>query len=264
VEKPNDSRIGIPIIEKAVSGYCRNNELNRIKEYDDLEIYGFPLFGVASADDEMFGALKEESVVGNHHLSPREWLPTGKSVISYFLPFSKKVRKANRTMGQPAKEWLYGRYEGEIFNNALRGYLVRWFQDKGYKSVSPALDPRFRVINIRSNWSERHVAYIAGLGTLSLSCSLITKNGSAGRLGSLIVDADIAPTLRPYKAMDDYCIHCGSCISRCPPLAITEKGKDHLVCMGYCDRTLERYRPRYGCGKCQTAVPCEDRIPRKR
>ena len=98
---------------------------------------------------------------------------------------------------------------------------------------------------------------------MSLSCSIITRRGSAGRLGSLIVDSDLEPTIRPYKEKDEYCLHCGLCIPRCPPLAITEAGKDHAVCKGYCDRTLERYRPRYGCGKCQTAVPCEAGIPSK-
>ena len=40
-----------------------------------------------------------------------------------------------------------------------------------------------------------------------------------------------------------------------------ERGKDHAVCSEYLDRVKVRYSPRYGCGKCQTGVPCEHQIP---
>ena len=30
------------------------------------------------------------------------------------------------------------------------------------------------------------------------------------------------------------------------------------------EETKKKYAPRYGCGKCQTKVPCESRIPGKR
>jgi epoxyqueuosine reductase QueG len=225
-----------------------------------LRIFDKPLFGVASADDPLFGELKKASVVGWHHLLPTEWLSSGKSVISYFLPFTKRVREANRLMGLPAKEWLYGRIEGERFNMALREFIVHQFIKERHEALAPALDHRHTVTDRRSNWSERHIAYIAGIGTFSLSCSLITRLGSAGRLGSVVVSAEIAPTPRPYRSLYEYCSNCGCCISRCPPLAITEHGKDHVVCSDYLDRIKIRYSPRYGCGKCQTGVSCESQI----
>jgi epoxyqueuosine reductase QueG len=248
-------------IENAAADFIDESSFNRIEELGSLKIYDHPLIGVADADDPLFLRLKEEDAVGPHHMLPQEWLANAKSVISYFLPFTKEVRQANRTLGLAAKEWMYARIEGEKFNNALREYLVQQLLAKGYQALSPGLDKRFNVINRRSNWSERHVAFIAGLGTFSLSRSLITRNGSAGRFGSLIVDSLIEPTPRPYTAVDEYCTKCGTCILRCPPLAIDEQGKDNAVCGDYLDRVLTRYRPRYGCGKCQTGVPCEHMIP---
>jgi epoxyqueuosine reductase QueG len=248
-------------LTKAASDFCLQSPLNVVNELDSMQIFDQPLIGIASANDPIFDELTEAIVVGSHHLSPKDWLASGKSVISYFLPFTKRVREANRFLGLPAKEWLYGRIEGERFNVALREFVVRLFTDADYDAIAPALDGRYKVTNRRSNWSERHVAYIAGLGTFSLSCSLITKLGSAGRLGSVVVNADFAPTPRSYQSVDEYCTKCGSCISRCPPLAITEHGKDHVVCSDYLDRVKIRYSPRYGCGKCQTAVPCESQIP---
>jgi epoxyqueuosine reductase QueG len=248
-------------IVQAAEEFCLQSPLNVVNELDALRIFDPPLFGVASGDDPLFEALKEDGVVGPHHLSPAQWLATGRSVISYFLPFTKRVRETNRLLGFPSTEWLYGRIEGERFNAALRELIVRQIMDARHDALAPALDSRYKVTSLKSNWSERHAAYIAGLGTFSLSCSLITTAGSAGRIGSVIASAEIAPTPRSYQARDEYCAKCGACMLRCPPLAISEGGKDHAVCSAYLDQVRARFDPRYGCGKCQTGVPCELRIP---
>ena len=251
-------------IEQAIQQFLLKSPLNTVEELDHLQIFDNPLLGVAGMQDPLFACLKEEDAVGPQHLSPQQWMSSSQSVISYFLPFTKRVREANKSMGQPAQEWLFGRIEGQLFINALCQFLVDWFIEKGYEAIAPSLDNRFKIIHRRSNWSERHVAYIAGLGTLSLNCSLITKRGSAGRLGSVIVSAPLESTPRSYTNRYENCTQCGACIRRCPPLAISEKGKEHAVCSDYLDRVLVRFHPRYGCGKCQTGVPCEDRIPVRR
>ncbi len=248
-------------IQQVVNNFLDVNPLNRVAGWGEVPIYDYPLLGVAAAEDALFSSLKEETAVGPQHCSPAEWLPDAQGVISYFLPFSKKIREANRRQGIASDEWMIGRIQGEEFNNALRDELVNYFAATGYTAISPARDSRFTVINRRSSWSERHIAYIAGLGTFSLSRSLITRCGSAGRLGSVIVNFALTPTNRNYTKQDEYCSNCGACILRCPPLAITEEGKDNAICSAYLDRVLARYRPKYGCGKCQTGVPCEDKIP---
>jgi epoxyqueuosine reductase len=248
-------------IEEAAASFTEKSSLNKIEALGALKLFDAPLLAVAHAYDPLFTRLTEEDAVGPQHLLPQEWLEGARSVISYFLPFTKTVREANRTLGVAAKEWMYGRYEGEQFNNALRKHLVEQLENKGVKVVSPGIDPRFTIVKRRSNWSERHVAFIAGMGTFSLSRSLITRHGSAGRIGSVIVDVSIEPTTRQYTAIDEYCVKCGACILRCPPLAINEQGKDNAVCSDYLDRVFARYKPRYGCGKCQTSVPCEFKIP---
>ncbi len=249
-------------LRQAMADFLQQSPLNVVEELGNMRIYDAPLVGVASPEDPLFDTLKEEHVVGPHHLSPKVWLPEAGSVISYFLPFTSDVREANRTEGLPASQWLYARYEGEIVNNAMRRFVVEWFQQQGYQAVCPVLDGRFAVAGRRrSNWSERHVAFIAGLGTFSLNRSLITSRGSAGRLGSAVVSARLQPTSRPYRKYDEYCTQCGACIHRCPPEAITEQGKDNDLCSAYLDAVLEQFHPRYGCGKCQTNLPCEDRIP---
>lgn len=107
----------------------------------------------------------------------------------------------------------------------------------------PASDPRFESVtkpdadraekwqgaSYTSNWSERHVAFVCGLGTFGLSKGLITEKGIAGRLGSLIVSEKFAPRTREYTDIYEYCTRCGACIRRCPAGAISlENGKEHL------------------------------------
>ena len=242
--------------------FLDKSPLNRVKELGIERIYDIPLVGAARAEDPLFTRLKEPDVVGEAHLLAADWLPEAKTVISYFLPYSWEIREANRAPGLPAKHWLYGRIEGEEVNNALRRHLVEEMRQRGYKAVAPMLDPRYSVKNKKSNWSERHVAFIAGLGTFGLSKSLITQKGCAGRYGSLVVDAEMEITPRAYEGVYEYCNYCYACIPRCPAEAIREEGKSIPACSDYMDREIHpRFAPRYGCGKCQTAVPCEDSIP---
>ena len=243
--------------------FCQTQPQNFVPDLAGMQIFDPPLLGIAHAADPLFEELKLDSAVGPRHLSPREWLDEGVSVISYFLPFTEAVRKANRVNGLPALEWLYGRIEGEQFNKSLRQFLSTQLAAEGYTTLIPVDDPRFQVIDRRSNWSERHVAFVAGLGTVSLSASIITERGSAGRLSSLITTLELPATQRTYQKIDEHCSHCGMCIKRCPPLAINRTGKDHAVCGPFLDRVLQLFQPRYGCGKCQTAVPCEASIPRQ-
>lgn len=226
-----------------------------------LQLWDLPLVGVASADDPLWETFKSPDAVGSHHLTPREWLPGAKSVISYFLPYTARIREANRIKEVTATEWLYGRWEGEQFSEALRKIIVNLLEKAGYHAVAPALDTRHEVVELRSNWSERHVAFAAGLGTFSLSRSLITKLGSAGRCGSVITDLILTPTPRAYTDINEYCTNCRVCAKRCPPQAFTESYKDNAICMVHIRKEKERYNPRYGCAKCQAGVPCESRIP---
>jgi len=254
----------------AINDFVSKSPLNGVEKLSLENIFDQPLIGVAAADDPLFEKLKDPAVAGENHLLPGEWLPSAKAVLSYFLPFSEKVRRANRKPGLPAEEWLYGRIEGQQFNEALSKQIAALIREKGAaEALIPALDPRLAVSDqLVSSWSERHVAYIAGLGTFSLSRSLITAKGCAGRYGSVITSLELPPTRRDYTEPFQYCSFCGECLERCPSRAIEpvgeerKAGMDRSTCKDYLDTKIRsRFKPRYGCGKCQTAVQCEHQIP---
>jgi epoxyqueuosine reductase QueG len=85
----------------------------------------------------LFIKLKEPEVVRPGHLTPAEWLPEARSVISYFLSLSQKVREANYSDGLPALEWVYGRWEGEECNNGVKKLLIDLLEKSGETAVAP-------------------------------------------------------------------------------------------------------------------------------
>ena len=124
-----------------------------------------------------------------------------------------------------------------------------------------------------STWSERHMAYAAGLGTFGLSDGLITARGIAHRCGSVVVNAKWPASPRRFRDHHEYCSYmrdesCGVCIERCPAGAIGPDGHDKDRCSEYFEVRLAEWTKRPGymgeyvaCGLCQTGVPCESCIP---
>ncbi|MDF2523485.1 MAG: 4Fe-4S ferredoxin [Clostridiales bacterium] len=243
-----------------------------------MKMFEAPIFAFGEAEDEGFKSLKDPTAIGEHFLLPQEWLPNAKTVISFFLPFTEAVKKGNsKDLTWPSQEWLHARIEGQAFQNKLLDYLKAKLINAGYNSVVPSADKRFwsksgikkdaansedASASYTSNWSERHVAFVCGLGTFGLSKGLITIKGVSGRLCSIITELDISPDKRAYKDVYEYCSRCGACVRNCPVNAISiENGKNHIICSAFLDRTKEMLKPWYGCGKCQVKVPCESCIP---
>jgi len=255
-------------------------------EFVGLQLYDSPIMGFASAEDPLFTKVyKQAGVIHPEYLAPEEWLPGAKTVISFFLPFTKAVTESNRyktdepyTPGIPQRcsiPWLHARIEGQLFVDKLTDHLQRLLEGGGFETVCPTTSGKLRMIEpFVSTWSERHAAYAAGLGTFGLSKGLITEKGMAGRFGSVITNAPFQPTLRPYSNPFEYCTMCGACMAKCPAGAIDKDrgcalGKDQLLCGAYVKGSYlpahgANQRIRYGCGKCQAGVPCESRIPPRR
>lgn len=253
-------------IQERLSAFIIENPLNFMEPHNNMKIYDTPLLGVSSGDDPYYYTFVKPEIVGPDFLPPLAWLPGARSVISYFLPFTKELRHTNRKPGPPSQEWISARIDGEKFNNEIRHFLAGLIEEMGFSAISPGIDPRFSVKNRVPNWSERHAAFVSGLGTFGLHRGLITEKGTAGRFGSVVTTLALPPTRRKYEGYSDYCLYltrgkCGACMKRCPANAFTSEGKDNQICSDYLDKILAEHAPRYGCAKCNVHVPCEHRIP---
>jgi epoxyqueuosine reductase QueG len=263
----------IKALKEKIASFCETDINNTLP--DGRRIFERPLVGVASASDPIFEGFCEEEIIGAAFKPPACWLPDAVSVISYFLPFQAHIRSSNYGNPSPSLEWLHSRFLGESFNCKLRQFIVDEIEAAGGKAVAPLLHQSyFSDYNIfSSNWSERHVAYAAGLGSFGLHRGLITESGVAGRFGSVITNLKLETTPRPEGSHYQNCPFlvdgsCGVCISRCPAGAITECGKDKSKCYQYMfiEDHVKLQREQFGyahsvCGKCQVDVPCEARIP---
>ena len=268
------------LLEKARE-FLRDEALNYVTEADALapeaagiKLFDEPIVGVADVDDELFEKLKEEGVIGPHYLGPKDWMADSKRVVSFFLPYSEDVRKANRPAwtGEPPVQMVHGRVQGQKCINSWADKVVDFVRAQGFKALIPMEDGRFEHHLtpkeeggkcFTSNWSERHTAYICGLGTFGAAAHIITEKGASGRFASFITDAEIDVDVRPYTGLYDYCTHCGACMRRCPGSAICmESTKEHPKCAGALMHVVEKYGT-FICAKCQTGVPCESCIPPK-
>lgn len=266
------------ISEKVLSGSINFVTAENAAHTDliGMKFYEQPLFGIADANDPMFEALRRDVIKNDGYLLPGDIVPGARSVISWFLPFSEDVRRDNsRSLTEFSDAWRQARVEGQETVFALGSAIVDALAAEGYSAVQPSQSAFFKMLApFCSNWSERHTAYIAGLGTFGLSKGLITKLGMAGRIGSVVTDAPMNKTCRGYTSPFEWCSMCGACAKRCPALAIdpsrgVANGKDHTVCQPYLGTSGvlqpcgKGEKQRYGCGKCQTGVPCEHMIPEK-
>ncbi len=278
-------------IAKEIKNFVKRSPLNRMAGSEKDIYFDEPLVQFADGADPLFEEYK--TIIGAEHLKPREALalsekvdpaslPAHISVISYILPIAEATRKTNRLETKvPSRYWSHTRYYGELLNDAVRKHLVEFLKAEGYKACAPALPGGILKMfrnekGMYSNWSERHMAYSAGLGTFSLSDGFITERGIAHRCGSAVVALELTPS--PRKAAGPYanCLFyagekCVACIKRCPAGAITEKGHDKNKCREYLNSI--GYNPQqaydvnksvFGCGLCQTKVPCEDSNPTKK
>jgi len=276
-------------IEEFIKTYVAESPENRLSQIDDSPIFEEPLVGFAAGEDPLFQHYKE--LIGPFHFTPKEILErslslasgghatkTGEvSVICWALPIAANTRASNaKRKSQPAPRWSDTKYYGERFNQSLRAALVSFLADKGHFAVAPALSPLFTLSlpepgGWTSNWSERHALYAAGMGTFGLSDGFITERGIAMRCGSVVVNLGLPATPREYRSYTENCpffadSSCGVCIRRCPAGAITAAGHDKGLCFSYLSGALAHLGQGYGenplaCGLCQTAVPCESRIP---
>lgn len=228
-------------------------------ERNTLSRWGEPLVAYAAARDKLFAELSP--AVSPTHALPTDFLASARTVVSYFIPFDPSIIHSNIAGRYSSRAWAMAYLETQQLIKDLNVHLQSVIERQGYETVLVPPTLNYNQEKHVCDWSQRHVAFIAGLGTFGLNNMLITAKGCGGRIGSLITSMEVPATPRPA---DERCLYkarggCSQCIKRCPGTALTDSGYDRFACYAYCLESAGQY-PELGnhdfCGKCLTNVPC--------
>jgi len=229
------------------------------------DTWGEPVFAYASARDPKFAELKD--IIGNHHKLPLDILPDARTLIAYFVPLSERIASSNAGGRMASAEWARAYLQTVDLIKSIEKGLVHHVALEGWTVAKTADHRSWDPDTMKCDWSHRHAAYIAGLGTFGMNRALITGKGVCGRIGTILTDAYIEPTPRPDV---DYCLYkrdgsCGLCIPACPVSALDGSGNyDNRKCLEFTEENAE-FHKKIGyadvCGKCMSGMPCSTCAP---
>lgn len=242
---------------------------------DDIATsWGEPLVGFASADDSYIQSLPK--LIRKGHGAPREVLDDASIIVAYFVPFTRELAKTNLTdTGLASPEWARAYEETNAMFKFLNEALITFLRTRGYDGgVSPKAST-FYQDELVSDWSQRHFAYAAGLGTFGVNNMLITKRGCCGRYNTVVTNLDVEPD---GQTEGEHCLYkkdgsCLICVKHCPIGALSAEKYNRHLCYELCKKNASihtefgsSYLDESGdgasgrgsevCGKCVTQSPC--------
>lgn len=247
--------------------FIANEIKNIVKSSNVSTTYRTPLVCFGDAQNPLFNDLK--NFIDEDHYLPSDLLENGKTVVSFFIPFSEDIAYGNIKNDITTKEWAYAKKDTEGVIDEIIAEMKIKLSDIGINvSNNPSKAP-YTSDNFIHKWSQRHVGYICGLGNFGLNHLLITESGCAGRYGSFVIDAKT-----DYNSVvsEEYCLYkvdksCGACVKNCPSGALNYDGIDKVKCSSSMDVINEKYydgiKALKSCGKC-IALPCALKRPTKK
>ncbi|MBU0757169.1 MAG: epoxyqueuosine reductase [Nanoarchaeota archaeon] len=249
-------------IKNFVTGFVKN--YSTIKKTKTT--WKKPLVAYADANDPIFKDLKQ--IISSDHLLPEDILPAAKSVIAFFIPFDEKIPKSNVSGKNCSIEWCYAYIETNQLIIDINDTLKDFLKQNGFDAAVTPPTHNFDEERLISNWSHKHVAYIAGLGKFGVHQLLITEQGCCGRLGSIVTEVKVKATMR---SNNEFCLFrtkgiCLACVNKCVNGALQKDSYDRHKCYEMClenDRFHEKLGTTDICGKCSTIVPCSFINPNK-
>jgi len=248
------------LIEKSIKNYIREYSLSQKL----ASAWSIPIVKFADANDPLF--LKLKSIIGKTHNSPQELLEHAKTVITYFIPFDESIVLSNIGGVYSSRDWAIAYVETNHLIEDLNKHISQTLNYEGFKTKILPPTHNFDENKLISDWSHKHVGYIAGLGKFGVHKMLITEKGCCGRIGSLITDAAFTPSKREDN---EFCLHyhdksCLKCVNNCSFGALKKKSLNRHKCYEIC-LLNSKYYTDLGlvdvCGKCCCIVPCSFRNP---
>lgn len=235
--------------------------VEKVTELNRPDLFRTPLVAFSSASDPKYAELK--SIIGPWHCFPTELLPDAKSVISYFVPFTKEVVSQPKTVTDGAALWSEAYQEINAYFDEINHALASYLKDQGYQAETIRATHTYDPKDMKSLWSHRSAAVIAGLASLGANRLAITAKGSGGRFCTVITSALLEPNSTPAPQRCPYLQNggCGLCFKACPVGALRPDGMNKFACQDELNKNQDKLRKETNlvsadtCGKCISVCP---------
>ena len=224
-----------------------------------------PIVGFVADENPLFMKFKE--IIRPTHATPGELLPGARSVVVYFLPLSEKLHQENAEAGYYcSRSWALAYIETNDLIGDLNNHMRSELELSGHRVALIPPTHHFDQTTLVSDWSHRHVAYAAGVGTFGIHRLIITEQGCTGRLGSFITDfpLEASPPLEGEFCLQKSGIDCLRCVTRCRYGALDANRYSRHACYRQLlinDAYHQDLNLTDVCGKCSAMVPCSVNNP---
>ena len=150
-------------LRKTAEDYIRNYQESRTSK----DLLRTPLLWFADADSKRFVEITK---IVDGHVLPHNILQSAKTVISIFLPISATAAADNEDGLLGSKEWLEAFDLLEPLNGQFAQFIASEIIATGYDAAVPSAELIGNYLSGTAKWSQRHVAWAAGLGTFGTIC----------------------------------------------------------------------------------------------
>ena len=165
----------------------------------------------------------------------------------------------NRIMQEDTVEKMLSRQYTPIVNDAITVFL----EGLGYTNKTIKATHTYSPEDLKSMWSHRSAAAIAGLGAFGANRLLITEKGSGGRFCTVITSANLKANTDP---IENKCLYikngsCGLCFKICPVDALKPESMDKFRCQDELNKNEKNLKENTNlqsvdiCGKCISICP---------
>ena len=242
------------VIEEFIIAFAENE--------DKLGLWRRPLVKFGDARREDMQAIK--AITHPDHAVPGDVLPGVKTVICYFFPFREAIAESNREGDYSSPTWSEAYHTTNASFRVLNERLITFLAEKGIRAAVSPDAFAFDEERCQSRWSQKSFACLCGMGTFGIHHLLITEEGCCGRLGTVLMEAELPRYDAPVE--EEYCLYkrngsCGVCVQRCPVEALTKESYDVWKCSDRCMENEKLYPGDAICGKCAVGVPCSFKKP---
>lgn len=261
-QEGDNMHIGVDIKAKILEDV--RNAVREFEARPDIKTkFGDPIVGYADTRNGIFDMYFSRRICDH----PKRIYRPGNTAVVHFVPYAQEILESNRGGDKPSQQWTDAFNESMWLSMRLNGVIREALDTVGRLSSCTNTPTDWNEELCREGWSHKLVAYAAGMGTFGPAGCFRTRNGFAGRFGSIITDGQYADAfeplnneqleavyqelLRQYHYREAKGVMCSrEMIEACPAGAISEDGIDRKKCQAFC-KTIDEYIPSPEvCGKC--------------